>query len=209
MATKKQTLQALVLMLALGLAGQIVVQWHGARAATYGKQIGGGSGGGGGSVGGLKACVASVSNITLSGIQTIDGFSADPATACNRILVVGETDATTNGIYTPASGAWTRTSDFATAAQMIYGTPINVASGISALAGSVWTFSTQSAVTVGTTALTFSQDNGAGAACSRPDLLAQARRTDYARNTSSFGHRDHRHRTSTQTGLDCNAQMDD
>jgi hypothetical protein len=53
--------------------------------------------------------VVSVSNITLSGTQTVDGISLAVG---DRILVAGQTDATTNGIYVVASGAWSRATDF-------------------------------------------------------------------------------------------------
>lgn len=51
---------------------------------------------------------ATSANITLSGLQTIDGYVT---LAGDRVLVNGQTDATQNGIYAAASGAWTRTSD--------------------------------------------------------------------------------------------------
>ena len=51
----------------------------------------------------------SVTNITLSGTQTIDGVSL---VAGDRVLVAGQTDAKTNGIYVVASGSWTRSTDF-------------------------------------------------------------------------------------------------
>lgn len=47
-------------------------------------------------------------NITLSGIQTIDGVSL---VAGNRVLVKDQTNAAQNGIYVVASGSWTRSSD--------------------------------------------------------------------------------------------------
>jgi hypothetical protein len=49
---------------------------------------------------------ATTGNITLSGIQTIDGVTT-PAS----VLVKSQTAATENGIYVPAAGAWVRRSD--------------------------------------------------------------------------------------------------
>ena len=54
--------------------------------------------------------VASVSNLTLSGTQTIDGVSV---TAGKRVLVKDQTDLSENGIYVCAAGAWSRSTDFA------------------------------------------------------------------------------------------------
>ncbi|MFO0911447.1 MAG: hypothetical protein U0795_00700 [Pirellulales bacterium] len=47
-------------------------------------------------------------NITLSGLQTIDGVVL---VANDRVLVSGQTTAAQDGIYLAASGAWTRTAD--------------------------------------------------------------------------------------------------
>ena len=60
-------------------------------------------------LGAFWMCVDTVatSNITLSGEQTI----ADLATSTSRVLVIGQTDATENGIYVTAAGAWSRASD--------------------------------------------------------------------------------------------------
>jgi len=53
--------------------------------------------------------VASDTNITLSGTQTVDGVALSVG---DRVLVAGQTDAKTNGVYVVASGAWTRATDF-------------------------------------------------------------------------------------------------
>src|SRR5712672_2824549 len=48
------------------------------------------------------------SNITLSGLQTIDGVALAVG---DRVLVKDQTDATTNGLYNAATGPWRRTLD--------------------------------------------------------------------------------------------------
>lgn len=53
--------------------------------------------------------VATTANITLSGVQTIDGVST---AAGNRVLVKDQTAAEFNGIYIVAAGAWSRSTDF-------------------------------------------------------------------------------------------------
>ena len=57
-----------------------------------------------------KAAVkcATLSNITLSGLQTIDGYTT---LAGNRVLVKNQTNTPDNGIYIASSGAWTRSTD--------------------------------------------------------------------------------------------------
>lgn len=52
---------------------------------------------------------ATTANITLSGLQTIDGISI---TAGQRVLVKDQTAQEDNGIYNAAAGAWTRATDF-------------------------------------------------------------------------------------------------
>lgn len=54
------------------------------------------------------ARVHTVSNITLSGISTIDGVSISQG---DRILVEEQTNPVENGIYIASSGAWTRATD--------------------------------------------------------------------------------------------------
>jgi hypothetical protein len=55
------------------------------------------------------ARVATTADITLSGLQTIDGVSV---VAGNRVLVKDQTAQEDNGIYVAASGAWSRSADF-------------------------------------------------------------------------------------------------
>lgn len=56
--------------------------------------------------GSVKA--ASISNLTLSGTQTVDGVAL---VANDRVLVKDQTAQATNGIYLVAAGAWTRAPD--------------------------------------------------------------------------------------------------
>jgi hypothetical protein len=52
--------------------------------------------------------VATLVNITLSGLQTIDGYTT---LAGDRVLVKNQSTAANNGIYIAASGAWARSED--------------------------------------------------------------------------------------------------
>jgi len=52
--------------------------------------------------------VATLTNITLSGLQTIDGYTT---LAGDRVLVKNQSTAANNGIYIAASGAWARSED--------------------------------------------------------------------------------------------------
>lgn len=54
--------------------------------------------------------VATTGNITLSGVQTIDGI-ASIGTLGERVLVWKQTTASQNGIYISGSGAWQRSTD--------------------------------------------------------------------------------------------------
>lgn len=57
---------------------------------------------------------ATTANITLSGLQTIDGIAV---TAGQRVLVKNQTTQSQNGIYTAASGSWSRATDMTTSSQ--------------------------------------------------------------------------------------------
>jgi phage-related tail fiber protein len=103
--------------------------------------------------------VATTANITLSGLQTIDGVVLGTG---DRVLVKNQTTASANGIYTATSGAWVRTNDADTSAEVTRGMFTFVEEGtIGASTG--WVLGGAGPVTVGTTALSFVQFSGAGA----------------------------------------------
>ncbi|MNB94877.1 hypothetical protein D3C81_521430 [compost metagenome] len=102
--------------------------------------------------------VATTANITLSGIQTIDGVTL---VAGNRVLVKNQTTGSQNGIYIVSSGAWTRSTDMSNNSQINSGMFTFVEEGTAnGHAGFVLT--TSSPIDLGTTALTFVQFSGAG-----------------------------------------------
>lgn len=98
------------------------------------------------------ARVASTANLTLSGAQTIDGVAV---VAGDRVLVKNQTTASANGIYLCAAGSWTRTTDFDISAEVL-GSGIFISEGTT-LGNSVWTMTTDGPITLGTTALTWTQ----------------------------------------------------
>lgn len=102
--------------------------------------------------------VATTANITLSGTQTIDGVSV---IAADRVLVKNQTTASENGLYSVAAGSWTRTDDANISAEVTAGLFVFVAEGTSN-ADSGWVLTTNDPITLGTTALSFTQFNGAG-----------------------------------------------
>jgi hypothetical protein len=61
------------------------------------------------------AAVATTANITLSGLQTIDGYTT---LANDRVLVKNQSSAQFNGVYVAAAGAWSRASDTDTYAEL-------------------------------------------------------------------------------------------
>jgi hypothetical protein len=102
-------------------------------------------------------------NITLSGLQTIDGVSL---TAGMRVLVKDQTAASQNGIYVVSASAWTRAIDM-DASSEFYGAYVLVEYGATTLAGTSWTCTnspSNNPITIGTTAISFVQFNTAGQA---------------------------------------------
>lgn len=106
--------------------------------------------------------VATTANITLSGLQTIDGVSVS---AGDRVLVRAQTSAVNNGIYVAASGAWSRASDFDGAGEVAGGTEVFVTSG-TLYADIAWRVAGNGAVTPGSSSIAFEPEflqSGGGA----------------------------------------------
>lgn len=95
-------------------------------------------------------CVAT-SNVALTGEQTIDGFTTNGS----RVLLTGQTDATTNGIYLSDTGSWIRDADCDGPRQLTKGTLIFSRSGTSR--GNTWWYCTTTGTLVadGSMALNF------------------------------------------------------
>ena len=100
-------------------------------------------------------------NITLSGAQTIDGISI---VAADRVLVKNQTLSENNGLYLCAVGAWTRTTDMNTWAQ-VPGAYVFVEDGTTQ-ADTGWVCTSNAGGTLGTTAITWAQFSGAGSGVS-------------------------------------------
>jgi hypothetical protein len=94
-----------------------------------------------------QACrVATTANITLSGTQTIDGIALSIG---DRVLVKDQTATAENGIYTVASGAWSRASDGDTWNDLV-AARVSVAQGTSN-DNTFWLSTTNAGGTLGTT----------------------------------------------------------
>ncbi|MDG0809738.1 hypothetical protein [Cohnella rhizosphaerae] len=97
--------------------------------------------------------VATTANITLSGLQTVDGVVL---AAGDRVLVKNQTTGSQNGIYVAASGAWTRATDADSSAKVAAGISVYVRAG-TVNVGKTFIMSNSSAVILGTTAITFAE----------------------------------------------------
>ena len=98
--------------------------------------------------------IATTANISLSGTQTVDNVAL---VVGNRVLVKNQATQSQNGIYIVASGAWTRTTDYATWAE-IYSSYVFVQLG-TANGGTGWSCTVAAGGTLGTTNITYSQFN--------------------------------------------------
>lgn len=98
------------------------------------------------------ACrAATTGNITLSGLQTIDGIAVAGG---DRVLVWKQTDATQNGLYTASTGNWTRTIDAANNSQWADGVQVLV--NLGALYGQTdFACTTADPITLGSSAISF------------------------------------------------------
>jgi lysophospholipase L1-like esterase len=92
----------------------------------------------------------STSNITLSGLQTISGYTTIEN---DRVLVKGQTNAVENGIYMASTGSWTRAKDADGSRDLVQGTRVLVRSTV--VDGAEYELTTANPIVIGTTALTF------------------------------------------------------
>lgn len=112
-----------------------------------------------------KACaVISTGTITLSGLQTIDGYAVQ---AGDRVLVAGQggdidTPNAANGIYVAATGAWARASDLDSLDEMIPGMFVPVNQG-TVYGDTQWFLLTDGIITPGTTPVRFDRYGAADA----------------------------------------------
>jgi hypothetical protein len=101
---------------------------------------------------------ATTADLALSGLAAIDGVTP---VAGNRVLVKNQSAGAQNGIYVAAAGSWSRATDANTSAKVTGGLFVFVEEG-TVNADSGWVLATNDAITLDTTALTFSQFSGAG-----------------------------------------------
>lgn len=95
-----------------------------------------------------KPCrVASTTNLTLSGTQTIDTVVL---VAGDRVLVAGQTTQSANGIYVVAAGAWARSADADQDGELAPGTLVAVTEGATN-GDTLWGLVSDAPITPGTT----------------------------------------------------------
>lgn len=107
----------------------------------------------------VKASVvaATTGNITLSGLQNIDGISVSSG---DRVLVKNQDSAAENGIYIANGSAWSRSADANTWEELVSAYTF-VEQG-STYADTGWVCTVNAGGTLGTTPVTWSQFSGAG-----------------------------------------------
>jgi len=104
-------------------------------------------------VGSVKA--ASTTNLTLSGLQTVDGVSLAQG---DRVLVKDQTSAAQNGIWQVSSGAWSRPSDASNAIEL-NNSAVFVLAGGTTQAKTTWV-QLNTITTVGTDAIVYTAFSG-------------------------------------------------
>ena len=110
--------------------------------------------------------VATTTNITLSGTQTIDGYSVQ---VNDRVLVKNQTAPAENGIYSAQSSTWTRTTDADTWDELISAYVFVQVGTTQADTG--WVCTIDAGGTLGVTAVTWAQFSGAGTFTAGQGLL--------------------------------------
>ena len=105
-----------------------------------------------------EACnVATTANITLSGLQTIDGYTT---VVGDRVLVKNQTNTANNGIYIASATSWSRSPDANTWAELVSAFTFVETGSTEADTG--WVCTVDAGGTLGTTPVTWAQFSGAG-----------------------------------------------
>jgi hypothetical protein len=109
----------------------------------------------------------STTNVSaLTGEQSVDGVT----TSTSRVLLTAQTDASENGIYVTASGAWARAADADASSEFEFAKKVNVTAG-TAGASQNWYYTSADGPTIGTTDLVFSMTNPAPASIGLGDIV--------------------------------------
>ena len=90
----------------------------------------------------------------MIGLPVIDGYQVQ---AGDRVLVMANTDQTTNGIYDASLGAWCRSIDFTNSSAIYQGTQVYVVNGVKN--GGVDFVCQTNRPVIGSTAITFKYGN--------------------------------------------------
>jgi len=103
---------------------------------------------------------ATTANISFSGPQTIDGVSVIDG---DRVLVKNQSTGSQNGIYVAAAGSWFRATDFdgSPSSEVTAGAYTFVEEGTTQ-GDTGWVLTTNNPITIGSTALVFTQFTGSG-----------------------------------------------
>lgn len=114
--------------------------------------------------------VATTADITLSGLQAIDGVTVAED---DRVLVKDQSDLTENGVYGASTGAWSRTKDFDSGTDFVRGTTVVAAQGTLNV-GRIYRVSSADITTIGEDDIEFEafdfDANENGSAISGPTL---------------------------------------
>lgn len=103
--------------------------------------------------------VVATSNVTQSGEQTISGIAllaSNAAGVPDRVLCTAQTNPIYNGVWEVQTGSWVRPDDMNGTGDIVRGTQVRVARGLSA--GTTWYMTAADPVVIGTSSQTWSQD---------------------------------------------------
>ena len=117
----------------------------------------------------VECKVATTENITLSGLQTVDGYTT---LANDRVLVKNQTLTQDNGIYNAKTGAWSRSSDCDNYTEVVYSSVYIENGTVNQHTG--WAFTNPSGGTMGVTVINVAKISGSGSASNVGDYKNSA-----------------------------------
>jgi hypothetical protein len=124
----------------------------------------------------------STTNVTLAGLQTIDGVAGSVG---QRVLLTGQSTASQDGVWQQQATAWTRPTDFASGSIADSGATVVALAGGTLYGGTMWLLTNTDTVTIDTTNETWARTDSDAVHLAGPETITGPKTAQAASDTST------------------------